>query len=61
MIGGKQHEFLYKRLVKLAELSAKKDMEQKYDYLQLTSKELTSEELNYLRTTPTDQWRTNDK
>jgi hypothetical protein len=42
--------FLYKRLAKLAEIATKKDLEQKYDFLKLTS-----EELNYIRTIPKNQ------
>lgn len=42
--------FLYKRLAKLGEIAVKKDIEQKND-----SSELTLEELNYIRTIPTEQ------
>jgi hypothetical protein len=42
--------FLYKRLTKLEEIAVKKYIEQKYDSL-----ELTLEELNYIRTIPTEK------
>ena len=42
--------FLYKRLAKLGEIAAKKDIEQKYDF-----SELSLEELNYIRTIPTEK------
>jgi hypothetical protein len=48
--------FLFKRLAKLGEIAAKKDIEQKYNIPQLSS-----EELNYVRTIPTDQCTTNEK
>ena len=54
LIGGYSMSFLYKRLAKLAEIAAKKDIEQKYD-----SSELKLEELNCIRTIPTEKQKTN--
>lgn len=53
--------FLYKRLVKLGEIAAKKGMEEKYNFPELSLSKLSLEELNYIRTIPTEKRKTDKK